>query len=163
MAKRFTGRVAPKSLLVFIVVALIASACGGNSVAESSAVVSLPEGATPLEFRLIAEGLPERVSGPVVKVVSNAESVVRIETSVESRILETVDFDDEVVVVFDWAESSSCPILPVRAVYLDGESALQALAGSGGGEDCTVTDNPYRVIVAVERSQFPEDAVIFEF
>ena len=115
-------------------------------------------------YRLIVEDLSEGTDiVPLTQIITSAEQLTALETSA-TKLLSDVDFDREVVVVFDLGESGSCPFGPLEAVKLDALSgALRPVVDVLGGEECTADEHQHRIIVAIERDDLPDNWLIFEF
>ncbi len=117
-----------------------------------------------VSHRLIVEDLSEGTDTlPLTQVISSSEQLAGFETSVND-LSSMVDFDHEVLVVFDLSESGSCPFGPLKAVEVDEETAeLQPVLDVLGGGECTTDESSHRIIVAIDRDDLPVDGLIFEF
>jgi hypothetical protein len=115
-------------------------------------------------YRLIVDDLAEGTDIlPLTQVISSNERLAGFETSV-NNLSSMVDFDSEVLVVFDLSESGSCPFGPLKAVEADGETGeLRPVLDVLGGAECTTDEHAHRIIVAIDRDDLPEDGLIFEF
>lgn len=85
-----------------------------------------------------------------------------------SAAVPAVDFDNQVVVFFGPAESSSCRFGPLKDVAYDPEVArvfpvldFEDPVADGEERACTSDDNPHAIVVAIERSDLPDSDFAF--
>ena len=119
-----------------------------------------------IEHRVIADDVDSFVDAEsfTVLLATNSEELEGVMASIGLPTPE-IDFDQEVVLNFNIAESSSCRFLPVEGLLFDEESRrlypnvqldLPVPEVEGEGVVCTDDDTPHGIVLAVPRDALPE-------
>lgn len=136
------------ALLVFTAYISLA-ACGTDD-------LSLPADTGEIDFRVLAEDLAEGEPYSA-DIVSSEGSLDTVSTNADLDN-STIDFNQDVVLIFNLPESSSCPYKPIAGLRYDSTTNIvYPLVPTEGGETCTGDAGQHRVVVAVDRADLPRE------
>lgn len=114
-----------------------------------------PPGVSEIEFRVIGEDLREGEPYSVA-IVGDSDDFAELSTGAD-RGSAAIDFEREVVLVFDLPESSSCPYEGIEKLGHDAATNIvYPVVPTEGGDTCTGDALPHRIILAVPRASLPE-------
>lgn len=127
--------------------------------AEASAV-------RQIEHRVLADDVSSFVDAEsfTVLLATNSEELEIVMSSI-GLPTPVIDFDEDIVLNFNIAESGSCRFLPVagllfdegsRRLYPDVQLDLPVPEVEGEDIGCTDDDNPHGIVLAVRRDALPE-------
>jgi hypothetical protein len=126
------------------------------SAGYSGDAAELPPGVYEVEFRVIVEGL--RQGEPYsVDVVGDSGGRAALIADVHRLPAAAVDFEREVVLVFDLPGSSSCPYKNISKLGHDpATNIVYPLVATERGDTCIGDAGQHRIILAVPRASLPD-------
>ena len=151
-------------VLLFIAGMAALAACGSGT--QSVTAAGEAPSVRQIDHRVLADDVSSFVDAEsfTVQLATNSEE---LEVVIASLGLDRpeADFDEEIVLNFNIAESSSCRFLPVEGLLFDEETQrlypdvqldLPAIEVEGEEVVCNDDDNPHGIVMAVPRDALPE-------